>query len=320
MSRPSLRLPRLSILRLSTPRRHSSTNSPLITTNFKISSSTGHVRILELNRPQARNALSVELVTALREQIAHVRAQYAEDGREVVFSDTQLGPTRALVIASAVDACFCAGADLKERQSFTPQQTSSFLTLLRTTLDDLSNLPVPTISAISSLALGGGLELALATHFRILTTNAKVGLPETRLAIIPGAGGTHRLPDLIGRARARDMILTGRRVTGSEAYRIGLADRLVEVQPRKAHASDETSSPDAGLLRDARVAAHDEALRLANEICEGGPIAVRAAIEAVDDASPLMEVDMYDRVVDTCDRNEALKAFVEKRKPVFTGR
>ncbi|PHH77963.1 hypothetical protein CDD80_7534 [Ophiocordyceps camponoti-rufipedis] len=316
MSRRSLRLPHLFI-----PRRHSSTAAPLLTQDIKSSSFTGHVRILELNRPQARNALSIELVTALRREILNIRDQYLEDGREKPSLDNAgLLPTRALVVASAVDECFCAGADLKERLGFTPDQTSSFLALLRTTLNDLSTLPIPTISAISSLALGGGLELALATHFRILTANAEVGLPETRLAIIPGAGGTHRLPNLIGRARARDIILTGRRVAGPEAYRIGLADRLIKVRPREAHVLDGSCSPKASLLREARVAARDEALHLANEICKGGPIAVRAALEAVDDASPSSEADMYDRVVDTHDRGEALRAFVEKRKPVFTGR
>jgi len=185
---------------------------------------------------------------------------------------------------------------------------------LRNTFATLASLPIPTISAISSVALGGGLELALSTHFRVLASTATVGLPETRLGIIPGAGGTHRLPALIGLGRARDLILTGRRVAAPEAYFLGLADRLVEVRPDDEHAAD------GGVLAAARRAAMSEAVRLAQEICEGGPVAVRAALQAVSWAREEVENRMYERVVGTEDRDEALKAFQEKRKPVFKGR
>lgn len=181
----------------------------------------------------------------------------------------------------------------------------------------LADLPIPTISAISSLALGGGLELALSTHFRVLSSNAIVGLPETRLGIIPGAGGTYRLPALIGLPRARDLILTGRRVAAPEAYFLGIADRLVEVVP-DGEAKD--PSADAQLLSTARRSALAEAVRLAQEISEGGPVAIRAALEAVAWARPDKEDQMYQTVVATQDRNEALRAFAEKRKPVFKGR
>lgn len=192
-------------------------------------------------------------------------------------------------------------------------RTADFLSSLQNTFTDLSALPIPTISAISSIALGGGLELALSTHFRVLSSNATIGLPETRLGIIPGAGGTHRLPALIGLGRARDLILTGRRVAAPEAYFLGIADRLVEVVPE-----DERDGSD--ILKVARKSALAEAVRLAQEICEGGPVAIRAALEAVAWARPEKEIEMYQRVVNTEDRNEALKAFQEKRKPVFKGR
>lgn len=193
---------------------------------------------------------------------------------------------------------------------------------------------MPTISAVASLALGGGLELALATHFRVLASTAAVGLPETRLGILPGAGGTYRLPALVGLARARDLILTGRRVSAPEAYFLGLADRLVEVVPedeRDAVAGSggepggdkkgaaETDG-EGGILARARRAALSEAVRMAGEICEGGPVAVRAALQAVSWAGEEVENAMYERVVNTEDRNEALEAFKEKRKPVFKGR
>lgn len=192
-------------------------------------------------------------------------------------------------------------------------RTAQFLSNLRSTFANLSNLQIPTISAISSLALGGGLELALSTHFRVLSSNATVGLPETRLGIIPGAGGTFRLPALIGLSRARDLILTGRRVAAPEAYFLGIADRLIEVVP-------EDERDGAEILQIARKSALSEAVRLAQEICEGGPIAIRAGLQAVAWAREEKENEMYQRVVNTEDRNEALKAFQEKRKPVFKGR
>lgn len=197
-----------------------------------------------------------------------------------------------------------------KKLTFNPR-TNDFLANLRDTFTSLSVLPIPTISAISSIALGGGLELALSTHFRVLSSNATVGLPETRLGIIPGAGGTHRLPAVIGISRARDLILTGRRVAAPEAYFLGLADRLVEVVPEE---------DDKDILGTARRATLSEAVRMAQEICEGGPIAVRAGLQAVAYAREEVENKMYERVIDTEDRNEALKAFQEKRKPVFKGR
>ncbi|KAH8888503.1 ClpP/crotonase [Thozetella sp. PMI_491] len=301
---------------------------------------SGHIRVLELNRPAARNAISRALLDSLREQVDAVHAQYdAESGVELPVAswnksfggaagESEKGATRALIVASAVDTSFCAGADLKERKGFTPEETAAFLLKLRGTFAALAALPIPTISAVSSLALGGGLELALSTHFRVLSSNATVGLPETRLGIIPGAGGTYRLPQLIGVGRARDLVLTGRRVSAPEAYFLGLADRLVEVLPEseeqaKEWEAMEEKERDKEVLALARRAALSEAVRLALEISEGGPIAVRAALKAVmhpDGPSEAVENKMYDRVVGTEDRNEALKAFAEKRKPVFKGR
>jgi methylglutaconyl-CoA hydratase len=143
--------------------------------------------------------------------------------------------------------------------------TADFLADLRGTLTMIQDLPIPTISAVAGPAFGGGLELALSTHMRVFGSNTVVGLPETRLAIIPGAGGTYRLPALIGLARARDMILTGRRVAGPEAYFLGLCDRLVEITQEDVN------------KRDAANKILNQAVMLAREICEGGPIAVKAA-------------------------------------------
>jgi methylglutaconyl-CoA hydratase len=328
---------------------YSTESTPLLRITNLAASNSGHIRVLELNRPSARNAISVALLRQLRAEVDAVQAQYTEDGEEASVRDV-MGPTRALIIASAIDTSFCSGADLKERRGFTQEQyaltspiesistllasmltirlcprTNDFLTNLRGTLSALASLPIPTISAISSLALGGGLELALSTHFRVLASTATVGLPETRLGIIPGAGGTHRLPALIGLARARDLILTGRRVAAPEAYFIGIADRLVEVTSEEAETDesgnvDRSGKGDTDVLTRARQAALSEAVRLAQEICEGGPVAVRAALKAVSWAREEVENQMYERVIGTEDRDEALKAFQEKRKPVFKGR
>jgi methylglutaconyl-CoA hydratase len=150
---------------------------------------------------------------------------------------------------------------------------------------------------------------------RVLASTAQVGLPETRLGILPGAGGTYRLPALIGLGRARDLILTGRRVSAPEAYFLGIADRLVEVLPEEGKEEEKGE-----LMTRAKEEVLREAVRLAGEICDGGPVAIRSALKAVGYAREEVENEMYERVVGTEDRNEALVAFREKRKPVFKGR
>ncbi|KAI9725054.1 MAG: hypothetical protein M1812_000330 [Candelaria pacifica] len=257
---------------------------------------TGSIRVLSLNRPNARNALSRQLLHELR---SHVQIVRDEGGK---------GSTRVLILASEVDSCFCAGADLKERAGFSGQETKEFLSSLRATFAELSSLPIPTISALSSIAFGGGLELALTTHLRVFASTAVVSLPETRLGIIPGAGGTYRLPALIGN-RALDLILTGRRVAAPEAYFLGICDRLVEVLPEESAVEGK-----------ARAKVLDEAFKLAREVCDGAPLAVSAALKAVKGATEDVENSCYEDVVVTEDRNEALKAFREKRKPAFQGR
>ncbi|KAJ5891916.1 Methylglutaconyl-CoA hydratase [Penicillium subrubescens] len=260
---------------------------------------SGHVRVLLLNRPKARNAISRHLLDTLSKQVNSIAA---ENGN---------GPTRALVVASNVDAAFCAGADLKERAKMTHAETEQFLEKLRATFKGLAGLQIPTISAISSMALGGGLELALCTHLRVFGSSSTVGLPETRLAIIPGAGGTYRLPALIGPTRARDLILTGRRVSGPESYFIGLCDRLVEVLPEEGQQE--------GVAREKVLR---ESIKLALDICEGGPIALKQALLAVQGSAlgEVAENQAYEGVIETEDRYEALRAFAEKRKPAFRGR
>ncbi|KAF7714383.1 Uncharacterized protein PECH_008748 [Penicillium ucsense] len=293
-SRPTVLSSRAVVARYST-----SSEDEIIKTQQIPAPGSGHVRVLLLDRPKARNAISRQLLETLSKQVDSIAA---ENGN---------GPTRALVVASNVDASFCAGADLKERAKMTPAEVEQFLEKLRATFKGLANLQIPTISAISSMALGGGLELALCTHLRVFGSSCTVGLPETRLAIIPGAGGTYRLPALIGPTRARDLILTGRRVSGPESYFIGLCDRLVEVTPEEGQQE--------GVAREKVLR---ESIKLALDICEGGPIALKQALLAVQ-GSTLGEVSenrAYEGVIETEDRYEALRAFAEKRKPVFRGR
>ncbi|KKK12066.1 hypothetical protein P175DRAFT_0500306 [Aspergillus ochraceoroseus IBT 24754] len=298
---PSLRTPVTVSLRVKVSGAQFSTaaDDAVIQTQHVPAPGSGSIRVLLLNRPNARNALSRNLLGTLSQ---HIRSIAAEGGH---------GPTRALVIGSNADSAFCAGADLKERLDMTKEETAQFLSQLRGTFSQLASLPIPTISAVSSIALGGGLELALCTHLRVFGSNSVVALPETRLAIIPGAGGTYRLPAVIGVNRARDLILTGRRVSGPESYFMGLCDRLVEILPEE---EKKEGAAREKVLR--------ESIKLALDICEGGPIAIKQALKAVNEfqRGEGAENEAYDGVIETEDRFEALRAFSEKRKPAFRGR
>uniref|UniRef100_A0A8C3GB76 AU RNA binding protein/enoyl-CoA hydratase n=1 Tax=Cyclopterus lumpus TaxID=8103 RepID=A0A8C3GB76_CYCLU len=214
---------------------------------------------------------------------------------------------RSLIICSLVPGIFCAGADLKERAKMHQSEVGPFVSKARALITELGNLPIPTIAAIDGAALGGGLEIALACDIRIASNTAKMGLVETKLAIIPGAGGTQRLPRVIGASLAKELIFAARVVDGTEACRLGLANHSVE----------QNSCGDAAYLR---------ALELAREINPQGPIAIRMAKLAINQG---IEVDLstglaieeacYAQVIPTKDRLEGLSAFKEKRRPHFKG-
>lgn len=212
---------------------------------------------------------------------------------------------RCIMITGAGERAFCAGADLKERKTMPLEVVPLFVRNIRALMDDVEALPQPTIGVVNGFAFGGGAELLLACDLRVAAGHAQLGLTETSLAIIPGAGGTQRLPRLIGRARAKDLILTARRVGAHEALGLGLVNRVVE---------------DVAGLREA-------AIEVARSIAANGPVAVRAAKRAVDSGSELplvegleVEAACYARTLETEDRLEALAAFSEKRKPAYTGR
>ncbi|AOW07551.1 ClpP/crotonase-like domain-containing protein [Yarrowia lipolytica] len=257
-----------------------------LTKHFLDASNTAHIAVYSLNRPEAMNSISKKL---LEEFETYINSLAAEGRHQNVTN------TRALILSSELPKVFCAGADLKERKTFTDADTAAFLNKLNGTLDTIQSLHMPTITAIQGFALGGGAEISLATDFRVLSDVAQFGLPETRLAILPGAGGTKRLPKLIGYSRALDLVLTGRRVKADEALHLGIANRTGEN-------------------------ALETALEMAKLICEGGPIAINAAKMAVRGQSKEWEIAAYNKVVNSEDKFEALSAFKEKRKPIFKGR
>jgi len=250
------------------------------------------IAVMSINRPAQKNALSKNL---FRLFVSHV---------ETLSNDNNV---RAIILRSIVPRVFCAGADLKERKLMTEADIPIFVGKARAMVQELHELPVPTICALEGAALGGGLEIALSFDFRVASTTAKLGLPETKLAIIPGAGGTVRLPRLVGVSKAKELIYTGKVLGSVDAHAIGLVDYSV----------DQNEDGDA---------AYQRSLELAKEIIGQGPVALRMAkksintgIEANLETALEIEGQCYAQVVPTTDRVEALKAFAEKRKPVFKG-
>jgi enoyl-CoA hydratase len=214
------------------------------------------------------------------------------------------GDVRAVVVTGAGDRAFSAGSHVKEFESQRGPNGRERHALESGVADRLARLPMPTIAAIEGNALGGGLELALCCDIRVASETSRLGLPEVRLAVTPGAGGTQRLPRVVGVARAKELILTGRVLTADEAERIGLVSRVVP----------------AGEAR----AAADE---IATEIAARGPVAVREAKRLVDLASDAdlatglaAELDASDRVFATDDMLEGAEAFFAKREPQYRGR
>jgi len=235
-----------------------------------------------------RNSLSMAMVGELNDHLRRVEERRA---------------LRCVVLTGKGDKAFCAGADLKERARMSDDDVHAFHVALRQALRGIESAPQVFVAALNGAALGGGLELALACDLRIVAPGAELGLPEVGLGIIPGGGGTQRLPRAIGVARAKDLILTGRRVGAAEALALGLVSRV--------------SAPDK--LR-------EDALALAEQVARNAPVSLRQAKRAVDGGLSLpieealdLEHRMYQDCVGTKDRVEALRAFAEKRKPDFTG-
>ncbi|KAM7525499.1 hypothetical protein LguiA_015401 [Lonicera macranthoides] len=243
---------------------------------------------VNLDRPEAKNAIGRDMLMGLQQSF------------EDISRDSS---ANVLMISSSVPKVFCAGADLKERKTMSPSEVEVFVNSLRSTFTFLEELQIPTIAVIEGTALGGGLEMALSCDLRICGEDAKMALPETGLAIIPGAGGTQRLPRLVGRSVAKELIFTGRKITGRDAISMGLVNYCVP----------------AG---EARL----KALEIARDINQKGPMALRMAKRAIDKGVEIdmanaldLEEDCYQQLLHTKDRLEGLAAFAEKRKPKYIG-
>ncbi len=248
----------------------------------------GGVARVTINRPQAHNALSRETNEELR-QLASELASNSD--------------VRVVLLRGAGEKSFCAGADLKERKGVSAAETGPYVDAISGAIHAWARIPQPTIAVVNGYAFGGGMELAIACDIRIASDNALFGLTEVKLGIMPGAGGTQRLPRLIGVAAAKELILLGKRIDAERALAIGLVSSVV---------------PTAGL--DA------EEERLLSDIAGCAPLSLRMAKEAIDRGVEVgveeglrIERACYERTLFSDDRNEGLAAFAEKRAPRFTG-
>eukprot|EP00237_Pycnococcus_provasolii_P002045 CAMPEP_0119201276 /NCGR_PEP_ID=MMETSP1316-20130426/28610_1 /TAXON_ID=41880 /ORGANISM="Pycnococcus provasolii, Strain RCC2336" /LENGTH=338 /DNA_ID=CAMNT_0007197379 /DNA_START=128 /DNA_END=1144 /DNA_ORIENTATION=+ len=262
-----------------------------------IQTSVEHVVAITLSRPQKKNALGNKLVSQLEAIVKQATEMPQQEAR-------------VLILHSDVPGVFCAGADLKERKGMSIDDVREFVSRLRALTDAIDSLPMPTIAALDGVALGGGLEMALACDLRVAGPEAKVALPEVRLGIIPGAGGTQRLSRVVGYSRACDLTFSGRRVNANEGVSMGLFSECAE--------------QDASVFP-----AYERALKMASDIAQGAPLALRAAKRAIRASGGVhgkvcdgmaAEADAYELVLHSSDRVEALEAFAEKRKPTFEGR
>jgi enoyl-CoA hydratase/carnithine racemase len=257
--------------------------------NLLLVEESAGIATLTLNRPEVMNSLNFDLLRALKDQIESVRFR-----RDL----------RVIIITGSGEKAFCSGADLKERATLSPDQVREYIYTIRNLFTSIEELNKPVIAAVNGIALGGGTELALASDIRIAALNASMGLTETRLAIIPGAGGTQRLPRLIGKGKAKELIFTGRRVDAREALDIGLVSQICEPQD---------------LL--------EACQKMAAMICETGPVAIEQAKYAINygletdiHTGLAIESNAYWICIPTEDRLEGLAAFKEKRKPVYKGK
>lgn len=248
-----------------------------------------HIGLLSINRPHVRNALSYQTLTEMNVAISELQ------------DDPQI---RAVIITGVGEQAFCAGADLKERQGMSLAESLSFVTFIQHTCQRVAFLPMPTIAAINGDAFGGGLELALACDIRLACSKARLGLTECSLGIIPGAGGTQRLPRIVGMAKAMEMVFLAQRLQACEALAFKLLNAVAE--------------ENKSVL--------DLAHQWAEQIAKNAPLAIRAAKKAIleplrsgMEAGLAIELSEYERILSSKDRLEGIAAFMEKRAPHYQG-
>lgn len=247
------------------------------------------IATVTFNRPKALNALNRELLAELTQAL------------EAVQADEEI---RVLILTGAGEKAFVAGADITELATYTALQAKAFSAAGHAIIARLQELPIPVIAAVNGFALGGGLEIALACDFIYAAENARFGLPEITLGLIPGFGGTQRLPRLIGANMAKELTFTGRMIGAAEARELGIANRVF---------------PPAALM--------EETLKTARELAAKGRVALRAAKQAINAGLDVdlatgcrIEVDAFALTLASPDAKEGTRAFLEKRKPVFTGK
>jgi enoyl-CoA hydratase len=249
----------------------------------------GAVSTLRLNRPKALNALDADTLRALRAAID------AADADETV---------RAVVLTGTGDKAFCAGADIASMAAMGPTDGHPYARLGHEVMARVDDCRVPVVAAVNGVALGGGLELALACDVVIASERARVGLPEITLGLIPGFGGTQRLVRRIGLARARELIYLGNMIRAADALALGIVDRVVP---------GEQVAVDAAALADELASRPPLALRQAKR-------ATRAAAETTLEAGLRLEIEAFAATFASDDRIEGLRAFLEKRAPQWKGR
>ncbi|MBE3072646.1 MAG: enoyl-CoA hydratase/isomerase family protein [Acidobacteria bacterium] len=247
------------------------------------------IAIITFNRPKVLNALTRRTMGELREAVLEVR------------HDDQL---KGLILTGSGDKAFVAGADIGELARLGPAEGRAYVSSGQHVLDLLENLGKPTVAAVNGFALGGGCEVAMACTLRIAADTARFGQPEVKLGLIPGYGGTQRLPRLVGKGRALDLLLTGRTIDAGEALAMGLVSRVV---------------PASGLLAEARA--------LLRSVIANAPLAVRYAIDAVNRGLDMpvaggetLEATLFGLALATDDCREGMAAFLGKRKPSFAGK
>lgn len=247
------------------------------------------IGLIRLDRPERMNCLDYPTLVELQQLVETVRQD----------------ATIRVVIFTGTGKAFSAGADLKERMTLTEREVRRNVEAIRDVFTNITDLPQPTIAAVNGHALGGGFEWMLACDFRIIVEGALVGLTETSFGIIPGAGGTQRLPRLIGETRAKELIFTAKKIDAATAERYGIVSRVVPTVEE--------------LL--------PVCFAFAGEMLRNGPVAIRQAKQAIDQGldHPLseglkIETAAYEVVIPTEDRMEALRAFAEKRTPQFQGK
>jgi enoyl-CoA hydratase len=247
------------------------------------------IGILTINRPKVHNALNIETLKDIQAGIQEVKGQAG---------------IKVLIMTGAGEKAFVAGADIQEMGSMNSVEALDFSRLGHFTLKMIQDLDRPVIATVNGYALGGGTEIALACDFIYASENARFGLPEVTLGIFPGFGGTQRLPRLIGKGKAKELIYTGKVITAQEAFEMGIVNRVF---------------PQASLM--------EEAKKVAAQIAGNGPVGVRLAKMVVDSGfnmdlgeACVMESYAFSLGFSTEDQKEGMKAFLEKRKYKYQGR